>query len=151
MEILEELWWVDMQRRHHTSLKRCLALTNRWISPWPLTRITFCCLLLSVSFVQAAYDDLMLYFQPSALSVMAEDKRGLNIRSISMDFERILRGPPKAKLQNTKKKKISPLWFMVQRLCLFQDTHKTTSVNTNIVIRICNVISVCILWHEVKI
>lgn len=46
----------------------------------------------------------MLYFQPSALSVMAEDKRGLNIRSISMDFERILRGPPKAKLQNTKKK-----------------------------------------------
>lgn len=44
----------------------CFDLTNRWIPPWLLTRVTFCCLFPSVSFVQAAYDDLRLYFQPSA-------------------------------------------------------------------------------------
>lgn len=65
------------------------------------------------------------------LSVMTEDKRGLNIRSISMDFrfespgerwalwkdsERATKGKTS---KHQRKKKINSIWFMVQRLCLF--------------------------------
>lgn len=51
---------------------------------WPLTRIMPFFLL---SVVKAAYNDPQLYFEPECfLLVVAADKRGLNIRSISMDF-----------------------------------------------------------------
>lgn len=74
---LSEQTWNSLLRRavmtryaamptHSPQELSCLDLTNWWISPWLLTRITFCCLLLSVSFIQTAYDDLWLYFQPSA-------------------------------------------------------------------------------------
>lgn len=78
------------------------------------------------------------------LSVMAEDKRGLKIRSISMDFrfespgecwalwkdsERATKG------KTPKEKKNQFLMIYGPNVLFFQDTHTITSVKTNIVIR----------------
>lgn len=98
------------------------------------------------------------------LSVMTKDKRGLNIRSISMDFrfkspgehwalwkdsERATKGTTSK--HQRKKKNQSRMIYGPKVMSFFQDTHKTTCVKANIGICHCSIISVCKLWHKVKI
>lgn len=81
----QKSWWVDKQEHRHTFLKCCPPL--HWQAGgfyrWPLTRIMLFFLL---SVVKAAYNDLQLYFELSAFYWLWRRMRGLNIRSISMDF-----------------------------------------------------------------
>lgn len=149
---------------HFPQALSCFDLTNRWISPWLLTLfvVSFC---LSYSYKQRTLT--CGYFQLSAFCRSCPRMRGLNIRSISMDFRFESPGEcwalwkdseraTKDKTSKHQRKKKKNQFLMINGpkvtvYLFFQDTHKTTSVNTNIVIRFCGVISVCKLWHKVKI
>lgn len=94
------------------------------------------------------------------LSVMAEDKRGLKIRSISMDFRfespgecwALWKDSERATKGKTPKKKKSQFLMIFGPKVLFFRTHKQSLLSKQTLSYVfCGVIYVCKLWHKVKV
>lgn len=131
---LEELWWIDMQQHRHMFLPSVVLLWfDKQVDSSVAADTHHFLLSSSVRLIRTSSLrwPAAIFSTECFLLVMTEDKRGLNIRSISMDFrfespgerwalwkdsERATKGKTS---KHQRKKKINPIWFMVQGYVFF--------------------------------